>query len=118
ASSSFARTSRRRKHMPDEQFIGVDDRELDDLALETLAEAYAASPPSTLRRRVLETARAEVVTAATRRSRTRWLAVGAIAATVALALGGLLARGRSRRRRELDADAARARGNTTRAAPL
>src|SRR5262249_15851755 len=37
-----------------------------------------------------------------RRSRTRWLAVGAIAATVALALGGLLARERSLRARELD----------------
>ena len=97
--------------MPDEQFIGVDDRELDDLALETLAEAYAATPPSTLRRRVLETARAEVVTAATRRSRTRWLAVGAIAATVALALGGLLARERSLRAREIDEIASLGRAN-------
>ncbi len=97
--------------MPDQQTIGVDDRALDDLTLETLAEAYAATPPAALRRRVIATARAEVATAATRRSRTRWLAVGALAATVALALGGLLARERGLRHRELDELASLGRAN-------
>ena len=63
--------------MPDDQIIGVDDRARADLTLETLAEAYAAVPPAALRRRVLAEARAERVVSATRRSRTRWLAVGA-----------------------------------------
>src|SRR5262249_56721673 len=42
---------------------------------------------------------------------TRWLAVGAVAATVALALGGLLARERDLRRGELDQLAALGRAN-------
>ena len=33
--------------------IGVDERELDDLALEALAEAYATTPAPGLRQRVL-----------------------------------------------------------------
>ena len=41
--------------------IGVDERELDDLALEALAEAYATPPTPGLRQRVLGTARAEAV---------------------------------------------------------
>jgi len=77
--------------MPEQPTIGVDERELDDLALEALAEAYAAPPAAGLRERVLESARADLALERARRSRTRWLSVGAVAATVAIALGGLLA---------------------------
>ena len=97
--------------MPEDPTIGVDDRALDDLTLETLAEAHAAAPPAALRGRVLAEARAERAVSATRRSRTRWLAVGAVAATVALALGGLLARERDLRHGELDQLAALGRAN-------
>src|SRR5262249_14101388 len=97
--------------MPDDQIIGVDDRALDDLTLEALAEAYAAAPPAAPRRRVLAEAQAERTVSATRRSRTRWLAVGAVAASVALVLAGLLARERGLRGRELDQLAALGRAN-------
>jgi len=77
--------------MPEQPTIGVDEHELDDLALEALAEAYAAPPAAGLRQRVLESARADLTLERARRSRTRWLSVGAVAATLAIALGGLLA---------------------------
>ncbi len=80
--------------MSDERPIGVEERELDDFALEALAEAYATPPPAALRQRVLGTAREETAVTASRRATTRWRIVGALAATVALALGGLLARER------------------------
>ena len=72
--------------------IGVEERDLDDLALEALAEAYSAPPTPGLRERVLATARAERETERTRRAASRWRAIGSIAATLALVLGGLLAR--------------------------
>ena len=82
--------------MRDDEIIGVDDRQLDDVALEALAEAHAATPSSRLRARLVGTVKAEADAARSRRSIVRWRAVGAIAATVALALTGLLARERAR----------------------
>ena len=40
--------------MPERPTIGVEDRALDDLALEALAEAYAVTPPASLRQRGAE----------------------------------------------------------------
>jgi anti-sigma-K factor RskA len=87
--------------MPEEPIMGVEERDLDDLALEALAEAYAAPPTPGLRQRVLATARAEAGAERARRGRNRWRAVGALAATLALALAGLLARETGQRRRDL-----------------
>jgi len=87
--------------MPEDPTIGVEERVLDDLMLEALAEAHAATPPSGLRRRVLEGAHADAAIERARRGRTRWRAVGALAATVALVLGGLLAGERMDRGRQL-----------------
>ena len=79
--------------------IGVDELDLDDAALEALAEAHATPPPPHLRDRVLdEVLRTTVVWQ--RRTLTRWRAIGAVAALVVLALGGLLA-GAFRQRGEL-----------------
>jgi anti-sigma-K factor RskA len=80
--------------MSDERPIGVEERDLDDFALESLAEAYATPPPSGLRERVMGTVSSERSTAAARRTAMRWRVVGALAATVALAFAGLLARER------------------------
>jgi anti-sigma-K factor RskA len=80
--------------MSDERPIGVEERDLDDFALEALADAYATPPPSGLRERVLGTVREERVVAAAQRATTRWRVVGALAATLALVFGGLLARER------------------------
>jgi anti-sigma-K factor RskA len=87
--------------MPEEPIMGVEERDLDDLALEALAEAYAAPPTPGLRQRVLATAGAEAGAERARRGRNRWRAVGALAATLALALAGLLARETGQRRRDL-----------------
>ncbi len=87
--------------MPEEPMIGVEERELDDLALEALAEAYAAAPAPGLRARLLEVARAEASARNARGALTRWRAVGALAATLALVLGGLLAREAQTRRAQL-----------------
>lgn len=73
--------------MRDEPTIGVDERPLDDLALEALAEAYATAPSAGLRGRMLATARAE----AAERRLARWRLAGSAAASVALIAGGLLA---------------------------
>ena len=82
--------------MRDDEIIGVDERQLDDVALEALAEAHAARPPSRLRSQLLGTVKAEAAAAHARRTVVRWRAVGTIAATVALVLTGLLARERAR----------------------
>lgn len=68
------------------------DDDIDDVALEALATAYATAPPPALRRRLLALARGERTRRTAERATTRWRMVGAIAAGVALALGGLLAR--------------------------
>ncbi len=71
---------------------GTDDRELDGLALEALAEAYATSPPSALRDRMLGAARQETALQRALRARGTWRLVGVVAAGTALVLGGLVAR--------------------------
>ena len=76
--------------MPEQPTIGVEDRALDDLALEALAEAYAVAPPASLRQRS-SAMYAAVELEQARRGRSRWRIVGALAATLALVLGGLLA---------------------------
>jgi anti-sigma-K factor RskA len=78
--------------MRDNERIGVDERELDDLALEALAEAYAATPPPELRGRVLADVSRAGGGKRTRSALTRWRIAGALAAGIALVLGGLLAR--------------------------
>ena len=81
-----------REHEP----IGVDETPLDDLALEALAEAHATRPPAALRRAILEVARADAQASALARSRRRWRVVGSMAAVLALAMVGLVARGAQR----------------------
>jgi len=77
--------------MRENEPIGVDERALDDLALEALAEAHATRPPSALRTSVLAAARADSEARALVRSRRRWRVVGAVAASALVALAGLLA---------------------------
>jgi anti-sigma-K factor RskA len=72
--------------------IAVDEQALDDLALEALAEAHAVPPPLALRGTILAVAAAEGRVQALVRARRRWRAVGAIAATLAVVLGGMLGR--------------------------
>jgi anti-sigma-K factor RskA len=81
--------------MRDDETIGVDHRELDDLALEALAEAHATAPPSRLGARIAAAARSDVAAARTRRALRRWRLVGAVAASVAVVTTGLLARERA-----------------------
>lgn len=78
--------------MAPESFIGVEEREVDDAALEALAEAYEAAPPPLLRERVIAGARrdAQILNAQTLVRRTRM--IGTLAAGVALAFAGLFAR--------------------------
>ncbi|HXJ35979.1 MAG TPA: anti-sigma factor [Candidatus Eisenbacteria bacterium] len=78
--------------MRDDEPIGVDERELDDLALEALAEAHARRAPAPLRERLVGAVRTEAQIAGTRRALTRWRMVGALAASVAVVATGLLAR--------------------------
>jgi hypothetical protein len=83
----------------------VPEHELDDDALEALAEAYAEPAPARLRERILAAVARdrENELAARRLRRTRL--VGAVAAAIALVLGGLLAR-ELRRGRDRDAELA------------
>jgi len=78
--------------MRDDPMIGVDDRDLDDAALEALAEAYATPPPPLLRERVLAEARRDVAVGRVGSVLHRWRLVGAVAAGLAITLGVLLAR--------------------------
>jgi hypothetical protein len=75
--------------VPDDRHIGVDERALDDPALEGLAEAYATPPRPELRARVLAQARREARTRGQGLARRR--ITGIAAACLLLALGGLLA---------------------------
>ena len=82
--------------MRDDETIGVDERPLDDVALEALAEAHATVPPARLRARLVGSVEAEASAARARRVVVRWRAVGTIAATIALVTTGLLVRERTR----------------------
>ena len=77
--------------MAEDTPIGVDERDLDDAALEALAEACATPPPPGLRARVLAVARHDTLLRRRDTGLRRWRLTGAVAATLALALGGLLA---------------------------
>jgi anti-sigma-K factor RskA len=76
----------------DERNIGVDDAALDNAALEALALAHATPPPPALRARLLRAAHTADTGKTSRRSVVAWRIVGTMAAGIALALGGLLAR--------------------------
>jgi anti-sigma-K factor RskA len=78
--------------MRDDEPIGVDERELDDVALEALAEAHATRAPSALRARLLDAVAADAAARRTRRSLARWRLVGSVAAGIAVVATGLLAR--------------------------
>jgi anti-sigma-K factor RskA len=82
--------------MADERRIGVDDRVLDDAALEALAEAHATPPPAALRDRVLADVRREAAAEPAQARARRWRLVGAAAAMLAVAAGGLVLGERSR----------------------
>jgi anti-sigma-K factor RskA len=88
--------------MPEDPTIGVDERPLDDAALEALATAYATPPPPRLRARLLAAAR-RVRPADRGAPAGRWRLVGTLAAGLALALGVLLA-GAVRRNARLAGD--------------
>jgi anti-sigma-K factor RskA len=75
--------------MRDDEIIGVEERDLDDIALEALAEAHRAAPPARLRRRLVDAVHAETDAPRARRSLAVWRMVGAVAATVALVTTGL-----------------------------
>lgn len=69
-----------------------DEHELDDVALEALAEAYAEPAPAGLRTRLLAAIASEREHARATRSARRARLVGALAASVAVVCAGLLAR--------------------------
>jgi hypothetical protein len=78
--------------MRDDEPIGVDERDLDDAALEALAEAHARRPPAALEARVRAAAEVEARVRRARRALLRWRLAGSVAAAAALVLGGLLSR--------------------------
>jgi hypothetical protein len=78
--------------MTPEPVIGVDDLELDDAALEALAEAYAEPAPARLRARVVGMIEREREQQRSGSRVRRARVVGAIAAGVALVSAGLLGR--------------------------
>ena len=78
--------------MVDERNIGVDDAALDNAALEALALAHATPPPPALRARLLRAAHTADIGKTSHRSVVAWRIVGTMAAGIAIALGGLLAR--------------------------
>ena len=78
--------------MRDESVIGIEDRTLDDAALEALADAHTSPPPPGLRARILDEAEREAALRESRRALQRWRIVGVVAAAAVLALTALLAR--------------------------
>ena len=78
--------------MAEERHIGVDDAALDNAALVALATAHATPPPPVLRTRLLHAARTTPAGRTSHRSVVLWRVVGTVAAGLAIALGGLLAR--------------------------
>jgi anti-sigma-K factor RskA len=78
--------------MRDETVIGIEERALDDAALEALADAHASPPPPGLRARILGEAERDTAVRDSRRAFQRWRIVGVVAAALALALTTLLAR--------------------------
>lgn len=103
--------------MPEDRNIGVDERALDDAALEALAAAYATPPPPGVRARVLAAARREGP-GRDRSAFVRWRIAGAAAAGLVLALGGLLAREARRAGTQATALTSLARDNQELAARL
>lgn len=78
--------------MREDGTIGVDERVLDDAALEALADAYATPPPASVRERVLARVRDDVRERRRRESVRRWRAVGTVAAAVAVTLAAFALR--------------------------
>ena len=78
--------------MRDDGPIGVEERALDDAALEALAEVHAAAPSRALRARLLGAVAEERRAARSARALMRWRTVGTIAATVAIVSTSLLVR--------------------------
>lgn len=105
--------------MRDDVNIGVDERELDDAALEALAAAHATAPPARLRARLLGQVRADAErVAGAQRALARWRVATALAATVALVLGWQLVRQMDRAGRQFDELQALARGSAEMTARL
>ena len=77
--------------MRDDATLDVTEPALDDAVLEALAELHAESPPARLAGRVLAAAAADASLRRTRGTLRRWRMAGALAASVALALGAWLA---------------------------
>ena len=77
--------------MRDDEAIDVTEPALDDAVLEALAELHAEPPPPRLGARVFAAAAADVPLRRGRAALRRWRIVGAVAASVALGLGGWLA---------------------------
>jgi anti-sigma-K factor RskA len=75
-----------------EPTIGSDEHELDDVALEALAEAYAEPAPQQLRVRLLGAVAREREHAGAARRIRRARVVGALAASLAIVCAGVLAR--------------------------
>lgn len=78
--------------MAAETDMTTDEHEIDDIALEALAEAYAEPAPPGLRARLLATVELERERRQASSRMTRARVVGAIAAAIALVFAGLLAR--------------------------
>jgi len=75
-----------------DDLIGVDERALDDAALEALAEAHARKAPAGLDARLIARAVAERRERRMRSALLRWRVGGTVAAALAIAFGSLLAR--------------------------
>jgi anti-sigma-K factor RskA len=86
--------------MGDERAIGVEERDLDDAALEALADAVAAPPPAGLRARVVEGVRRDAERTRLAVRLRRWRAGGLAAAAAAAGFALLLANASLRTREQ------------------